>query len=249
MTGADRATDLRHASDLPGTPGLIRLGKTREIAREKTVTLNIAGTRVRLTCTPEHLAELALGYAVSEGLVSGPAKAVVSGVTVKVVGTLTEDARCPLSFELSSSGTPRLRQTGQVIKAVSPGEVFTLRECRDSLRLLDIDEYKRTRAYHSAALVGKHGLACQSYDVGRHNAVDKAIGLGLKAGVQFNAHFLLVSGRISEGMVTKCLRSGIPLIVSRAAILDSAIRKCRETGLAAVSFMSNVAVKGPALSG
>ena len=227
---------------------LIRLGKTREIAREKTVTLIIAGTRVRLTCTPEQLAELAVGYAVSEGLISGPAKAVVRGDTIRIVGSLTEDARRPISFELSSSGTPRLRQTSQIIKAVSPGEVFTLRECRDSLHLLDIDEYKRTRAYHSAALVGKQGMACQSYDVGRHNAVDKAIGLGLKAGIQFNTHFLLVSGRISEGMVTKCLRSGIPLIVSRAAILDSAIRKCQETGLAAVSFMSKLAVRGPALS-
>lgn len=79
--------------------------------------------------------------------------------------------------------------------------------------------------------------------------MDKAIGLGLKSGVRFGSHFLLISGRISEGMAVKCIRAGLPLVVSRAAILDSAIRLCRSSGLSAISFMTDLAVKGAALSG
>ena len=85
------------------------------------------------------------------------------------------------------------------------------------------------------------------YDVGRHNAVDKAIGSALLKGVDFSKVFLLLSGRISRGMVMKCARVGIPLIASKAAILDSAIDVCEKSGVAAVSFATNIAIEGEAL--
>ena len=72
--------------------------------------------------------------------------------------------------------------------------------------------------------------------------------MGVKEKVDFSRVFLLVSGRISQGMVAKCVRCRIPLLVSKAAILDSAIDKCFETGLSAVSFATGIAVKGEALT-
>jgi len=95
--------------------------------------------------------------------------------------------------------------------------------------------------------VGKDGVVSRMYDVGRHNAVDKAIGSALLKGAELSKTFLLLSGRISRGMAMKCARVGIPLIASKAAILDSAIEVCEKSGIAAVSFATNIAVEGEAL--
>ncbi|MFN3383448.1 MAG: formate dehydrogenase accessory sulfurtransferase FdhD, partial [Archaeoglobaceae archaeon] len=80
------------------------------------------------------------------------------------------------------------------------------------------------------------------HDVGRHNAVDKAIGLALLNKANLQESFLVVSGRISLGIAMKCANAGIPLIVSKAAIFDSAIDFCERTGLSAVSFATNIAI-------
>ena len=66
-------------------------------------------------------------------------------------------------------------------------------------------------------------------------------------GIDLSRTFLLLSGRISRGIAMKCVRSGIPLVVSKAAILDSAIKVCEKSGLAAVSFATKVVVKGEAI--
>jgi len=71
--------------------------------------------------------------------------------------------------------------------------------------------------------------------------------MAVKDDIDFSKTFLVISGRISKGMALKCARVGIPLIVSKAAILDSAIDICTETGLTAISFATNVIVNGEIL--
>jgi FdhD protein len=123
---------------------------------------------------------------------------------------------------------------------VKAKEKFSIEEIEDSLKYLDLND--ETRAHHIAALVGKNGLIARAIDVSRHNAVCKAIGKGVKKNVDFSRLFLLVSSRISYEIALKCLKAGIPLIVSKKAIFDSAIELCLKTGLSAVSFMSGIIV-------
>lgn len=227
---------------------IINLGKALEIAKEKVVTLLVGDIRFNIACTPDNLRELAIGFVVSEGL------AVAGRICARVEGDVVIVESPDLQYKLSSavvkvrsSGSPGLLVSADKLPPVSVKHSFTLEECRNALKYLETDWYKRTRGYHSAALVAESGLISRAYDVGRHNAVDKAIGMGIERNVDFAKVFLLVSGRISEGMVTKCARCGIPLLVSKAAILDSAIEKCQEIGLSAVSFTTGIAVKGEAL--
>ncbi len=53
--------------------------------------------------------------------------------------------------------------------------------------------------------------------MGRHNAIDKALGHALLAGIDLEQAYLITSGRVSEQIIRKALNSGLPLIVSQAA--------------------------------
>ncbi len=223
---------------------VVPISETLEIAKEKQIMLVINCTATHMMCTPENLEELALGFLVSEGLVS-PSES----IDVRVDGdTIFVKADIDPVFKLRSSGCVGVLREKEELPKVFAEEKFSIDEARNSLVYLETEEYKRTRAYHTAALVGKEGMIVRAYDVGRHNAIDKAIGMGIKRGVNFRKVFLLISGRISQGIVAKCVRAGIPLVVSKAAILDSAIETCKLTGLSAVSFATGIVVKGDAIT-
>jgi FdhD protein len=225
---------------------IVNIGRPMKLAMEKEITLYINGLPSHLMATPFDLEELALGFIVSEGLVRREdwrkANVAVEGSSIHV----DVDANS-FVLELRSSGCVGVFMEGEILPKVRASESFSLDELRDALKLIEIEEYRETRGYHSAAIVGKKGLIARAMDVGRHNAVDKVIGMGLKAEVDFSGVFLILSGRISRGIAAKAARAGIPLVASKASILDSAIDVARKSGLSIVSFASNVAVKGEAL--
>jgi FdhD protein len=226
------------------------IGKKLEVASEEQITLFVNDIPYRIMCTPENVRELAVGFLISEGIVSSLSE-------VEFV-----DAPClrngnVLMVKVSSDGgTTTIRSSGCIgvyrekekIPRVEAKEKFTMREIAESLRFLEIEEYRKTRGYHVASIVGKEGLLFRSYDVGRHNAVDKVIGMALLNETDLSRVFLLLSGRISRGIAMKCARAGIPLVVSKAAILDSAIEVCKKSGVSAVSFATNIALLGDAIA-
>lgn len=209
---------------------LREIGKPLEIAIEKEVELFINGNVIRRFCTPNMLKELAVGFLVSEGIASS-----LEDIKVEVHGDriVAEVLRAEPSISHPSKKFENLR--------VKSHRKFNLEDLRKSLEILDIEEYRKTRGYHVSAVVSGD-IFYRTYDVGRHNAVDKAIGLALLNYADLENSFLLLSGRISKEIAVKCANAGIPLVVSKAAILSSAIEFCKETGLSAVSFATNIAI-------
>ncbi len=222
-----------------------KLGKTLELAKESRVTIIAGRVPYHLMCTPENLVELAVGFVICEGIAKSLDEIAVSKIEddiiyIKMNGDYS-------STTIRSSGCIGVFREKEEIPRVKARERFTLEEVKEALKHIETEEYRRTRGYHTAVVMGKEGVISRMYDIGRHNAVDKAIGSALLKGADLSKTFLLLSGRISRGMVMKCARSGIPLIASKAAILDSAIEVCEKSGIAAVSFATNIAVEGEAL--
>jgi len=70
---------------------------------------------------------------------------------------------------------------------------------------------------HIASIFDNNRIHCFTYDVARHNAVDKAIGYALLHDIKMSGLFLFTTGRVSSEMVLKCARAGLPIIVSHSS--------------------------------
>ena len=99
--------------------------------------------------------------------------------------------------------------------------------------------YQRTRGTHAAALFERGGAqACLAEDIGRHNAVDKAVGGLLLAGRPLNDLFMVVTGRISSEMVNKIAKTPIALLVTKSVPTGSCPRLRAQGGLCVVGRAS-----------
>src|SRR5660398_239475 len=95
--------------------------------------------------------------------------------------------------------------------------------------------YRLTRGTHAAALFGREAeMVAMAEDIGRHNAVDKVIGLALLEDRPLENLFMTVTGRISSEMVGKLAHTQIPLVLSKSAPTDLALDLAVKVSLSVV---------------
>lgn len=102
--------------------------------------------------------------------------------------------------------------------------------------VLNSELHRITGGIHIVALLDGEKILAVSEDIGRHNALDRVIGFGLRNKLDLSKTYVLVSGRISSEMVRKCLIANIPIIVSRGATTTLAVETAEKTGLTVVGF-------------
>jgi FdhD protein len=96
--------------------------------------------------------------------------------------------------------------------------------------------HRKTGGVHAAALTDSSGLLVFREDIGRHNAVDKAIGAYLLQGGNFTDKLLLTSGRLSSEILHKAAAAGLSFVVSRSAPTDRCVAAARERNITLIGF-------------
>jgi len=98
--------------------------------------------------------------------------------------------------------------------------------------------HRQVGGTHAAALFQCDGQAITiAEDIGRHNAVDKAIGYCLLRGIDLSDKIMVTSGRTSYEMASKALRAGIPVIASVSAPTALAVQLAEDGGLTLIGYL------------
>jgi FdhD protein len=98
--------------------------------------------------------------------------------------------------------------------------------------------FARTGGLHAAGIARPdRGFDLVREDIGRHNAVDKAVGrLVLDAALPAAGRLLVVSGRTGFEIVAKAVTAGIPVLVGIGAPSSLAIATAERAGLTLIGF-------------
>mgnify|MGYP000453012929 CR=1 FL=1 len=91
--------------------------------------------------------------------------------------------------------------------------------------------YRATRAVHSCFVLHKGEIVFACEDLGRHNALDKAVGCAVLAGLPLAECVLYTSGRVPLDMVRKAIRAGVPVLVSKSMPTVQSAELAAEYGL------------------
>lgn len=88
-----------------------------------------------------------------------------------------------------------------------------------------------TSGTHSCLLARGSDIIYTCEDIGRHNAVDKAIGYALINKIPLDECILYTSGRVPLDMVVKVISAGIGVLASKSVSTAEAVRLAKECGL------------------
>lgn len=100
----------------------------------------------------------------------------------------------------------------------------------------DSELYKLTGCVHKAMLFLEDTSVVTAEDIGRHNAIDKAVGKCKIDGLDTTKAVLFVSGRLSSEMVVKAVMHRIPIVVSRTAPTYLGVQTANKHGITLIGF-------------
>lgn len=206
---------------------------------------------VTLLCTMEYTEELAVGFLYSEGFLksrediieikSNEELGIVQVKSKRAANIARETFLKRYITTGCGKGSTFYHLSDAVSKPISDRfriqseEIFNL--MTQAQRQSEL--FKETGGVHSSAICTRDKILFFREDVGRHNTVDKLAGRCLLDNVSLNDKILITTGRISSEILIKTAKMGIPILASRSAPTDLAVKHAQEMGVTIAAFVRN----------
>jgi FdhD protein len=228
-----------------GSPSL----GSRSIPEETAVALTYnGGTYAVMMTTPQDLEDFAIGFSLSEGVIT-------SLVDINSLDIVRLDDGVELRMWLSKPRADRLQErrrriagpTGcglcgieSIAEAMRPtatialGRQFSAQQIMVAMQSLPSRQKLNieTRAVHAAAFWNvTSGIVALREDVGRHNALDKLSGALARGSIVAREGIILLTSRVSVEMVQKSAAIGASVMVSVSAPTALAVRMADAAGI------------------
>lgn len=213
------------------------------VVNESSMTIRLNGSDyVTLACSPEAWEELAIGYLIAEGVIKNPLD--------------LQSLRCKDNKIWIETGQPPIENyklSKFIGTSMGPSKMANdspLPNCRDNKSVYYADHllhlvndlngksetFKVTGGTHMAGVGFRDQLLVCYEDIGRHNAVDKTLGYAFMNQLPMEESCLVLSGRVAKEILLKAARSGLPLVLSRAAPTSGSIELAEKLGITIVGF-------------
>jgi FdhD protein len=221
------------------------------VVRESPLTIFLNNQElVTLLCSLTDLRYLAVGFLFSEGLIKGKGdiKKIIVDDQRGVVRVETHEEKDPANelifkrFITSGCGKGTSFYSAADVQGqakiesntkISALAVFSLaKEFQHYSRI-----YKITGGIHSAALCDTTSILIFAEDIGRHNAIDKILGQCLLEDIPTGERMIITSGRISSEILLKVAKRDIPIVVSKSAPTNLAVRLANDLGITLIGFV------------
>ena len=227
----------------------------RLIPEEVPVALVYDGsTHAVMMATPADLEDFAVGFSITEGVVAARSeirefevvehekglearmwlvpdagrkqterrRRITGPTACGLCGVESLDAAVPAPRRVGHSASVTAEQIHAALAAMPPAQTLNV----------------ATRAVHAAAFwdATTGAIAFVREDVGRHNALDKLVGVVVTAGLDPAKGFVVLTSRVSVEMVQKTAMLGAEIIVAVSAPTALALRVAEEAGITLVAI-------------
>jgi FdhD protein len=248
--GLKKVEVLRIATDDPEKPPV---EESCQVAVEEPLAIDVQGLdKYTVLCTPDDKRAMTVGFMFSEGIINGVADIAVLGECEDDPGTMrvrladtaprTDGGRRNLLIVSSCGACGSESMEDKLAGMPEVGEKFRLE------RGILLKVNAKMRAYqamfaksggtHAIGLFDSKGeIVSFAEDIGRHNALDKAIGKCILTGRDPSELGAALSGRVSLEMVGKCARAGIEVISAVSAPTSLALEAALRCGITVLAFV------------
>lgn len=218
--------------------------QTAQIPLEQAVTLIVNGKPwFDMLCSPDMVAELAVGFLFNENLISSASD--VTRVYVCDTNDFVEvDTRAPLSkpstwIKTTGCGGGLTSQQLDQDENSTLNQVALTADTISNLlkQFMEAQDVQTTsRGVHCSAISDGKRILVLADDIGRHNTLDKLAGFILLKDPSLEPSIVLTSGRISSEMLQKALRIGVSVVISLTSPNLHTIQLAEEMGLTLIGY-------------